>query len=146
MIREDNHVPSLRRVLSLLSLTSLSISHGTGIEGQGSGRVSLWSVCSPFMFKSMYLDFGIKRLILMTTKNWLQNSYLPSKKKKAYANPLYPSLSVFVIIFCRALKRFVQNTEERSNCASNPSGRNCFYAAPQLLNFRSEWGCGRQPG
>lgn len=50
-------------------LTFLSISHGTGIEGQGSGRVSLWSVCSPFMFKSMYLDFEIKCLILVTTKN-----------------------------------------------------------------------------
>lgn len=68
MIREDSCVPSLCRVLSLLSC-DLSIFHGTGIAGQGSGRSSLWPLCSHFMFKSKYLDFEIKWFILMTIKN-----------------------------------------------------------------------------
>lgn len=52
------------------------------LKGRGVAELASSLFASPFIFKSMCLDFKIKCFILMTIKNWLQNSYLPNKKKK----------------------------------------------------------------
>lgn len=50
-------------------LISFSISHGTGIEGQGVAEVAPGVLALILCSKACYLEFEIKCLILMTIQN-----------------------------------------------------------------------------
>lgn len=84
------------------------------LKGRGVAELASSLFASPFMFKSMYLDFKIKCFILMTIKNWLQNSYLPNNKKKPVQTYCIP-VCWPLWLSCCALKRFVQDTKEKAN-------------------------------
>lgn len=127
-------------------LIFFSISHGTGIEGQGVAEVAHGVFALILCSKACYLKFKIKCFVLMIIKNLLKTVIYTTKDKSLFKHIVSVSLCEYLLFCTQEICPKQRRKSQLLFVHLSLLGDTALIAAPHLLNLECEYGNGRHPG